>query len=423
MVRAAFFPRVTLAAPPIFGKDIAVIPMIDFALTEEQLLIQRTARDFAQREIRPVVEQLDHGGPQVEDSWSLVRPVMQKAAELGFLAFHIPEAFGGSGRSGIDGAIFIEEIAAVDLGIANMMGATMGYPLFILAAGTPDQQRAWLPELCRGGLHVLAGAQSEPNVAGSELFCRDADPRLGMRTYARREGDHYIVNGTKSGFVTNAGIASHYFIVARTALDRPPAESMSLFYIPADLPGFTVGRRTAMLGMHTGHHAELVFDDVRIPADRLLGREGGALDILGAVLGLGLGTQFVGLARGAFHYALAYAKQRRSCGKPLIEHQAIALLLADMEVGIHAARLLNWDALAAAGRMDPLTGIRAMGSKLFAVDVAIRVTQDAVKILGGYGVTREYLAAKYLCDAMMGYACDFTGDMLRLRIAERLRDD
>ena len=391
--------------------------MIDFTFTEEQQLIQQTARNFANKEILPVLEQIDQSADPLLDTWLLVRPILEKAASLGFLSFYIPEAYGGSGRSGLEGAIFIEEIAAVDLGIANAMGATMGYPMFILAAGTPAQKQRWLPPLCRGKLHVLAGAQSEPNVAGSELFCTESDPRLGMRTHARRVGDEYILNGTKSGFITNAGIASSYFIVARTSLDRPAAESMSLFYIQADLPGFRVGRRTHMMGMKTGHHAELVFENVRVPADCRLGAEGAALDILAAVLGQGLGAQFVGLARGAYHYALNYAKQRRSYGKPLIEHQAIALLLADMEIETQAARLLSWDAICAAERFDSSAMIKGMGSKLYAVDVALKTAQNAVKILGGYGVTREYLAAKYLCDALMGYSCDFTGDMLRLRIA------
>ena len=395
--------------------------MIDFTLTEDQALIQQTARDFAIREIRPMVERIDRSDDPHLDTWTLVKPVLEKAAELGFLSFHIPEIYGGSGRSGIDGAIFIEEIAAVDLGIANILGATMGYPLFILAAGTDTQKQQWLPPLCRGELHVLAGAQSEPNVAGSELFCLDPDPKIGMKTYARRDGGHYILNGTKSGFITNAGIASAYFIVARTSLEAPASDSMSVFYIPADLPGFSVGRRTHMIGMHTGHHAELIFDNVRVPVSSLLGDEGAGLQILGAVLGLGLGAQFVGLARGAYLYALEYAKERHSYGKPLIEHQAIALMLADMEIETQAARLLTWDSLCAAQRFDPSAKIKGMGSKLFAVDVAIKTAQNAVKIFGGYGVTREYSAAKYLCDALMGYSCDFTGDMLRLRIADCLQ--
>jgi alkylation response protein AidB-like acyl-CoA dehydrogenase len=269
-------------------------------------------------------------------------------------------------------------------------------------------------------LHILAGAQSEPNVAGSEMFCTAPDPKLGMRTHARRDGDGYILNGVKSGFVTNAGIADHYFIVARTALDRPPAESMSLFYVPADAPGFSVGARTRMLGMVTGQHAELRLEGVRVGADHLIGGEGAALGILSAVLGQGLGAPFVGLARAAYHCALAYAKERRSWGKRVIEHQAIALLLAQMEIDVQSARLLTWDSIAAAMRMDPMASVKSMAAKTHAVDVAIKTAQNAVKILGAYGVTREYQTAKYLCDAMMGYALDFTGDLLRIRIAERL---
>ncbi|MCC7411428.1 MAG: acyl-CoA dehydrogenase family protein [Gammaproteobacteria bacterium] len=393
--------------------------MIDFTLTEDQELIRRTARDFAENEIRPVAERVDamaEGG----DTWAIVRPVFEQAAELGFTTFYIPEPFGGSGRSPMDGAIFIEEIAAVDIGIAMTLGATMGYPMFILAAGTDEQKQQFLPALCDGELHILAGAQSEPDVAGSELFCTDADPALGMRTRARRDGDEYVLNGSKSAFITNAGIADHYFIVARTDLARPQADTLSLFYVPAGTPGLHVGRRTHMLGMKTGHHAELRLEDVRVPALNLIGGEGAALGILSTVLGQGLGAPFVGLARAAYRYALDYARQRRSWGKPLIEHQAIALMLADMEMHVRAARLLTWDSVHAAERFDPSMTLKAMAAKAYAVDVAIRTTQNAVKVLGAYGVSREYKAAKYLCDAMMGYALDFTGDLLRIRMAAQL---
>jgi len=393
--------------------------MIDTTLTEDQLLIQKTARDFAEREIRPVVDRI-HELPEDAPTWPLLRPVFEQAASLGFTTFYIPEHYGGSGRSPMDGAVFIEEIAAVDIGIAMTLGATMGYPMFILGAGTDQQKDTWLRELCDGRLHLLAGAQSEPDVAGSELFCTDPDPRLGMRTHARRNGDDYVINGRKSAFITNAGIADHYFIVARTALDRPPQSSLSLFYISAHEPGLSTGRHTRLLGMRTGHHAEIVLEDVRVPARCLVGGEGNALAILSAVLGQGLGAPFVGLARSAYHYALEYARQRRSCGRPLIEHQAIALMLADMEIEIQAARLLTWDSICAAQRFDPAAGVKAMAAKTFAVDTAMKVAGNTVKILGGYGVTREYKAARYLCDAVTGYPLDFTGDLLRLRIVAQL---
>ncbi len=395
--------------------------MVDFTLSKEQVLIQDTARRFAENEIRPVAEQIDAQAHDT-DSWAQCRPLFEKATALGFTTFYIPETYGGAGRGPIDGAIFMEEIAAVDIGIAMTLGATMGYPMFILVAGTEEQKQKWLPALCDGNLHILAGAQSEPDVAGSELFCPYPDPKLGLHTTARRDGEDYILSGAKAGFITNAGIADAYFVVARTSMEVAPSQSMSLFYIPADLPGLSVGKRTQMLGMKTGHHAPIYFDDVRVPSGNRLGSEGDALAILGAVLGQGLGAPFVGLARAAYHYALNYAKERRSWGKSLIEHQAIALMLADMEIEVQAARLLVWDAASAGQNRNPSVSVKAMAAKIYAVDVAIKTAQNAVKILGAYGVTREYRASKYLCDAITGYALDFTGDVLRLRIAGRLQD-
>lgn len=395
--------------------------MIDFTLTEEQQLLQKTARDFAEKEIRPVAEKIEQMGElSTEETWALVEGIFKKAVEIGFTTLYIPERYGGGGRGPIDGAIISEELAAADIGIANALGAVMGYPMFIVAAGTEEQRQRWLPEMCSGEVHVMAGAQSEPNVAGSELFCPYPDPKLGLKTVARRDGDEYVISGAKSAFITNAGVAKSYFLVCRTDLTRPPAESMSLFYVPADLPGFSVGKRTHMLGMKTGFHAELFLDDVRVPKECLLGREGEALSILSQVLGQGLGIQFVGLARAAYQYALEYAKQRTSWGQPLIKHQAVALKLADMEIEIQAARLLSWDAACAAQRLDPAAGIKGIASKTYAVDIAIKTAENAVKILGAYGVTKEYKTAKYMCDALMGYACDFTGDLLRLRIADSL---
>ncbi len=395
--------------------------MIDFTLTEEQLLLQRTARDFAEKEIRPVIEKIDQmEDGSTEETWKLVEGIFQKAAQLGFTSLYIPEKYGGGGRGPIDGAIISEELAAVDLGIANSLSAVMGYPMFIVAAGTEKQREKWLPPLCSGEVHVLAGAQSEANVAGSEFFCPHPDPKLGIRTVARRDGDEYVISGTKSAFVTNAGIAKSYFLVCRTDLNKPPADSMSFFYVPADLPGFTVGKRTHMIGMRTGFHAELFLDNVRVPKECLLGQEGQALSILSQVLGQGLGAQFVGLARAAYRYALSYAKERKSWGEHLIKHQAVALKLADMEMEIQAARLLAWDAACAAQRRDPQATMKGIASKTFAVDVAIRTAENAVKILGAYGVTKEYKTAKYICDALMGYACDFTGDVLRMRIVDLL---
>jgi len=395
--------------------------MVEFCLTEEQLLLQRTACGFAEKQIRPVAEQIekmDHNDPA---AWDLTKGLLKKAKDLGFLTMYIPEEYGGGGGVGpVDGCIFSEEMGAVDLGLAMTLGATMGYPMFIMMAGTEEQRRKWLTEICTSDeVIILAGAQSEANVAGSELFCPYPDPKLGLKTYAKKEGDEYVINGSKSAFITNAPIAKYCFLVCRTDMTKPPAESMSFFYVPTDAPGFSTGKRTECMGMRTGFHSEIFLDNVRVPKECLLGREGDALRIM--TRGLGGGSTYVGLARAAYQYALNYAKERYSWGQPLTKHQAVALMLADMEIEIQAARLLcweaAWDGFTNRERANPIKGIAA---KVYAVDVATKTAQNAVKILGAYGITKEYKAEKFLRDAWMGYACDFTGDLLRLRIAELL---
>jgi alkylation response protein AidB-like acyl-CoA dehydrogenase len=264
---------------------------------------------------------------------------------------------------------------------------------------------------------VFSAAESEPNVASSDLFCPTPDAQIGMKTVAVRDGDTYVLNGKKSGLVTNAGIADAYFIIARTALDKPMQESMSIFYIGADTPGLTFGQRTEMIGWKASHHAAIHLDNVRVPAQNLIGQEGqaGALLMLVPEVAIGLAASYVGLARAAYEYALNYAKQRVSWGRPLISHQAVALKLADMMVNTQAARLMVWDAACAADSDPQLAAtIKAPAAKTFAVDVAIKNAQTAVEILGGYGVIKEYRAGKFLSDAWIGYSCHFTRDILRL---------
>jgi alkylation response protein AidB-like acyl-CoA dehydrogenase len=270
---------------------------------------------------------------------------------------------------------------------------------------------------------VLAGAQSEPNVAGSELFCPTPDPKLGMRTVATRVDGGYVLRGQKSAFVTNGGIAERYFILARTALDRPMHETLSVFYVPADAPGFATGRRTELIGWKTSHHAELTFDDVRLDEGRRIGPEGGGGRILGMVpeMPIGLAACFVGLARAAYDCALEYSKRRRSWGMPLAQHQTVGVKLADMYCDLHSARLMVWDA-ALACETAPMEAafLKAPAAKSHAVEVAIRNAQRCVEILGAYGVAAEYPAGRFLNDAWVGYSCDFTREVLRLGIAAAL---
>lgn len=396
--------------------------MIAFELSDEQRLLQQTARAFAQGEIKPVVDRVRHGG--VDDRWALTRPMLERGAALGLTRMFVPEEHGGLGLTCVDACVALEELGAADVGVASdYFSLTACMPLMMLRGGTPEQAGPFLRAFVESPLMILAGAQSEPNVAGSELMSAGPDASYGPKLQARREDDGWLLSGQKSAFVTNAGVADHYFIIARTDAAKPVMEGLSIFHVPADTPGLVVGRKTELIGWPLSRHAELSFDDVRLPASALVGREGGAAMVFASIpeMPVCLAACFVGLARAAYEYALAYAKERRSLGRPIAQHQAVALKLAEMATGLHAARLVVWDA-ARACETDPMRAgmFAAPAAKAMAVDAAIRNAELCVQVLGGYGVTKEYEAGRFLNDAWVGWSCDFTRDILHLGIAQFL---
>ena len=249
------------------------------------------------------------------------------------------------------------------------------------------------------------------------------NPAYGPKLSARRTGEGWVLKGRKSAFITNAGAAEHFFIIARTAPEKPAFEGLSIFHVPAGTPGLSVGRKTKLIGWPLSAHAELAFDEVALPGDALIGAEGGAAMAFGMVpeMPVCLAACFVGLARAAFDHARAYAEQRRSTGHPIARHQAVALKLAEMAINVETARLHVW-AAADACTTDPMAAamLKAPMAKATAVDMAIRNAELCVQVLGGYGVTTEYDAGRYLNDAWVGWSCDFTRDVLHLGIAQAL---
>jgi alkylation response protein AidB-like acyl-CoA dehydrogenase len=397
--------------------------MIDLSLSSEQRELQQLAGTFASRELAPLARRMDsgeHGAAARADHAAM----FAKAAAIGLHALLIAPEFGGTGGSCLDNVVVQEELGAVDVGLAGSLNLCTCMPVMIAAGAEDEQRERWLTELATAEDHVLAGALNEPDVAGSELFAPLPDPGLGVRTTARRDGDAYVINGTKAAFVSNAAVAKAFMVFARTDRNLGPLQGTSVFYIPADANGLTVGPPTALLGMRTSWHAEVIFDDVRVGAERRIGPEGGGLELMGgaaAPMALGLAAGFVGLARAAHEAALGYARERRSWGRPLNEHQAVALHLADSEIDLRAARLLVWEAALAVDRGDVGAAMRMVpAAKVFAVDAAIRTAERAVKVHGGYGVASEYQVEKLLRDAWTGWSCDFTGDMLRLQVAQAL---
>jgi alkylation response protein AidB-like acyl-CoA dehydrogenase len=376
--------------------------MIAFDLSDEQQLLQATARGFASDVIRPVVERVRAGA----EPWELTRPAVEQAVALGFTKMFVPPEHGGLGLSCVDAVIVLEELGAGDVGFASdYVSLTACMPLMMLRGGTAGQTEPFLQAFTGSPRMILAGAQSEPNVAGSELMSAGPNPAFGPKLAARRDGENWVLNGQKSAFVTNAGVADHYFIIARTDPAKPVMEGLSIFHVSADTPGLAVGKKTKLIGWPLSHHAELSFDDVRLPASALVGREGGAAMTFAAIpeMPVCLAACFIGLARAAYDYALAYARERKSLGVPIAQHQAVALKLAEITTDPMRAAMFS-----------------APAAKAKAVDVAIRNAELCVQVLGGYGVTEEFEAGRFLNDAWVGYSCDFTRDVLMLGIAQML---
>ncbi|WP_336213197.1 acyl-CoA dehydrogenase family protein [Nonomuraea sp. LPB2021202275-12-8] len=374
--------------------------------------LRQTVRRFATRHVATLGEH-----PTAE----AFREAFARASALGLTGLLIPEEYGGGGGGHRDNAIAAEELGAADAGFAAAVNLSATVPGLILAAGTEEQRRAWLPEIAHG--LILAGAMNEPSVAGSELFHPSPGPESGFATRANRDADGWRLDGTKAQWVTNAGVADAYIVFARTAFDRPGVVSTGAFFVPAGTAGLTIGPRSQLLGLRGGWHGEVLLDGVGVPPDALIGPPDGALPLLAAStagMAVGLAAVFVGVARAARDLTLTHVRTRNSWGRPLIEHQAVALPVADMEAEVRQARALVREAAAALDDGGD-TAVLVPLAKQRAVEAAIANASRAVRLHGATGVTTGAGPEKLLRDAWTGYACDFTGDMLRLGVAAALR--
>jgi alkylation response protein AidB-like acyl-CoA dehydrogenase len=386
--------------------------MLNFELSEEQLEIQKLARDFANKTLRPLVRELDDESK--EFNWNIPKWLH----ELGFLGLLIPEEMGGAGKTVMESMIVMEELAAVEPGVCTTMGGawlTIG-PL--LLAGTEAQWKKFFPVFVEeGGLG--SSATTEPQ-GGSDLEATEQFPGA-LRTTARKVGDEYVLNGRKC-FISNAGIASLYITLA--TLDRENwKENSCLFIVPKDTPGLSFGKPEEKMGLHSSVTGDVIFEDVRIPAENRIGPEGAGYMIHMNRLAMARGpvaAQAVGIARSAFETALAYAKERVQGGKLIIEHQAIATMLADMAIQIEAARLLLWKANWVNSTYLPPTRTFSTMAKVFCTDMAMKVTTDAIQVLGGYGYMKEYLLEKAMRDAKVLQIYEGPNQICRLAIAEDL---
>jgi alkylation response protein AidB-like acyl-CoA dehydrogenase len=377
---------------------------MDFSLSPQHMEIRRTVREFADREIAPVAGELERRG-------EFPHEIIRRASELGLMGVPYPEEVGGTGLDSLAYAITIEELARASGSVAIIVSAhtSLGCnPVYM--AGTDEQKERFLRPMASGEV-IGAYGLTEPD-AGSDS--------RGTRTRARRDGDEWVLNGSKR-FITNAGVAGTYVV---TAVTEREAESgkISAFIVPADTPGFSIGRMEEKMGLHASNTGELLFDDCRIPVDNLLGAEGEGDKLFLQTLDggrIGIGAMALGLAQAAYEAASAYAKERRQFDRPIGSFQGVAFMIADMATQIDAARLLVYRAAWLKDCGKPYSTEAAM-AKLFASEVSRQVTNDAVQVHGGYGYVAEYNVERYLRDAKLTEIGEGTSQIQRMVIARNL---
>jgi alkylation response protein AidB-like acyl-CoA dehydrogenase len=375
-------------------------------LTEEQREIRELVRTLARERVAPRAAEIDKSA---EFPWDMVEVLR----EHDIFGLPFDEDYGGTGTGALLVLVAIEELSKVCATTGLLLAVQELGSLGIKLAGTDEQKQRWLPKLASGEW-LPAYALTE---AGS------GSDSAAMRTEARREGDEYVLNGSKR-FITNAGVAGLYVVFAKTDPEAGHA-GISAFVVEADAPGFEVGRIEPKMGIKGSTTGEIFFNDCRIPVDNLLGAEGEGFRVAMRILDRsrpGIGAQGLGLAQGATDYALEYAKTRETMGKPIAQHQLIAATLADMETKCEAARglLYRCGQLIDEGADGPeLTKISAM-SKLYCTDVAMEVTTDAVQILGGYGYIQEYPVERMMRDAKITQIYEGTNQIQRLVIAREM---
>src|SRR5436190_3323705 len=375
---------------------------MNFDFTDEQKNIQRLARDFAQQEVKPVAEELDR-------TKSFPYEIVGKLAELGLMGMPFPEQYGGAGADNFSYALAIEELGRIDSSVAITVAAhtSLGtWPIY--AFGDEEQKQQWLPDLC-AGKSLWSFGLTEPE-AGSDAG--------NTRTTARLDDGEWVIDGAKQ-FITNAGtdISGGVTITARTGDGE-----ISNIIVPRDTPGYDVGEPYRKMGWNASDTRPLSFDSARVPADNLLGPRGmGFKQFLQTLDGgrIGVAAMSVGLAQGALDEALAYAKERRAFGQPISKFQTIQAKLADLSTEIEAARLLIYKAAVEKdqGRSFTLTAAHA---KLKSGRVAVRATEEAVQIHGGYGYIEEYPVCRFYRDAKILTIGEGTDEVQQMVIARAL---
>jgi len=377
---------------------------MDYFLTEEQQMIRDLARQVAEERIKPVRAEADE---KAEFSWEVVKALR----EADLFGLYIPEAYGGLGGGVLELCLAVEELSRVCGGLSLSLAATALATFPILLFGSEEQKKQYLPALAAGE-HLAAFALTEPD-AGSDAGA--------TRTTAVADGDDYVINGTKC-FITNGGVADVCTVIAMTDKSKG-SRGASAFIVEKGTPGFSVGKDEDKMGIRGSSTTELIFEDCRVPKSNVLAREGMGFIVAMKTLDQsrpGVASQALGIAQGALDAAMEYARQRHQFGKPIAGFQGLQWILADMATQVEAARALIYSvARMIDGGGKNISRASAM-SKLFASDMAMKVTTDAVQVLGGYGYMKEYPVEKMMRDAKITQIYEGTNQIQRDVIAAQL---
>ncbi len=381
--------------------------MFDLNLTDEQQDLVSTAREFARKEVAPVAGHLDEEG-------KFPHEIIEKAFSLGLLNFEVPEAYGGLGLSCLTHSLILEEVSWACLGVNTTLAANMLGAMPLLIAGTEEQKQKWLRRLTAGKdgkPTFVCYACSEPD-AGSDV--------AGMRTRVEKKGDEYVLNGQKR-WITNGGVAD--FCTTFATFDpKLKHKGITCFVVDMKSPGVKVGKKENKMGQRASLTNDIIFEDVRVPKENLLGEEGGGFKVAMKTFDRSrpwIAAGAAGIIKRALDESRNYALERKTFGVPIAQHQAVQFMLAEMAIAYETTRLLYMKAswMVDSGKLDSIVSSYA---KAYGADAAMRVATDAVQIFGGYGYTKEYPVEKLMRDAKLLQIYEGTSQIQRMVIARNL---
>ncbi|SMO58583.1 acyl-CoA dehydrogenase [Solitalea koreensis] len=377
---------------------------MNFQLTEEHLMIQQAARDFAQNELKPgVIERDEHQKFPAEQ--------VKKLGEWGFLGMMVDPKYGGAGLDAISYVLVMEELSKIDASVSVVVSVNNSLVCYGLELyGSEEQKQKYLVPLAKGEI-IGAFCLSEPE-AGSDA--------TSQRTTAIDMGDHYLLNGTKN-WITSGNSASVYLVIAQTDVAKGH-KGINAFIVEKGMPGFTVGPKENKLGIRGSDTHSLMFTDVKVPKENRIGEDGFGFKFAMKTLEggrIGIASQALGIASGAYELAVQYSKERKAFGKPICDHQAIQFKLADMATEIEAARMLCLKAAWLKDNHQPYAQASAM-AKLFASEVAMKTTVEAVQVHGGYGYVKEYHVERLMRDAKITQIYEGTSEIQKIVISREV---